>query len=184
MRAVAFFRNLNLGRPHCPTRTQFEAAFVDAGAVSAVSFLVNGTMVFEVPAGGRARPLLARACTLLRAHCGLQEPAFLRTMTQLAALVRLDPFARVAPGDVYACCASFLPDADIALAPLPLESARGDVRVLHCTGSEALSVSLMVGRSPGSPNAFLERLLGRPTTTRSWNTVRRLVQHCGSEAPR
>ena len=43
-------------------------------------------------------------------------------------------------------------------------------------GADAVfSVVRVVGRSPGSPNAFLEKLLGLPATTRVWNTVVRLV---------
>ena len=42
MKHAAFFRNLNLGRPNCPTRAQFEAAFVAAGAGFASSLLTNG----------------------------------------------------------------------------------------------------------------------------------------------
>ena len=37
MRFAAFFRNLNLGRPSCPTREQLESAFVEAGAGAAAS---------------------------------------------------------------------------------------------------------------------------------------------------
>jgi len=36
MKYAVFYRNLNLGRPRCPDRAQFEAAF-----------LTNGTLVFE-----------------------------------------------------------------------------------------------------------------------------------------
>ena len=176
MKFVAFFRNLNLGRPRCPTRAQFEAAFVAAGAASAVSFLTNGTMVFAPAPGHRPRVLLARACERLQRDCGLREPAFLRRIDDLVALVAADPFAAVDRDTVYECCVSFLHPHSAPLEGLPLASARGDVQVLGYTGTEALSVSRQLGKSPGSPNAYLERLLGLPATTRSWSTVRRLVE--------
>lgn len=180
MKYVAFFRNLNLGRPHCPTRTQFEAAFQAAGAASAHSFLTNGTMVFEPAPGARPRVLLSRACALLRQACGLREPAFLRRVDELAALVATDPFMGVDRGDVYECCVSFLHPHSAPLEGLPLESPRGDLRLLSHTGTEVLSVSRKVGNTPGSPNAWLEKRLGLPATTRSWNTVLRVVaRHAG-----
>ncbi len=47
MQHVAFFRNLNLGRAHCPTRVQLEQAFLDAGAQGIVAliqgFVFGGT---------------------------------------------------------------------------------------------------------------------------------------------
>ena len=175
MKYAAFFRNVNLGRPNCPTKVQLEAAFVSAGAESAVSFLTNGTIVFAVTASIEPHDVLAAAHWTLQAECGLREPAYIRAVDYLAGLVALDPFASVERSSVHECCVSFLPQS-IALPVLPLESRRGDVEVFRSTGTEALSLSRKVGNTPGSPNAFLEKLLGEPVTTRAWNTVVRLVQ--------
>ena len=179
MKYAAFFRNLNLGRLNCPTSSQFEEAFVAAGATSASSFLTNGTMIFTVVSGNKARRVLATACDLLRDTCGLKEPAYIRSVEYLSELVAFDPFAKVVPGSVYECCASFLHPESSILGPLPLESKRRDVRILRFTGTEALSVSLKIGNTPGSPNAFLERRLGLPVTTRNWRTIVRLVERHG-----
>jgi uncharacterized protein (DUF1697 family) len=173
---AAFFRNLNLGRPNCPTKAQLEGAFVAAGAQSAASFLTNGTVVFSVRPSTRARKVLAGACQALQIECGLKEPAFVRTVDYLAELVALDPFASVDLGSADQFCVSFLASEGPALPVTPLESKRRDVEILRFTDAEALSVSRKVGNTAGSPNAFLERLLGSPATTRNWNTVVRLVQ--------
>jgi len=176
MKFVAFFRNLNLGRKNCPDRTQFETAFREAGAQSAKSFLTNGTMVFEARTQRSAHKVLAGACEALGESCGLEEPAFLRRIQALAELVALDPFVSIAPGSVYECCVTFLHAPGNALSELPAQSSRGDVRIVRCTRTEVLSVSLKIGKSPGSPNAFLEKTLKQPASTRSWNTVLRLVR--------
>jgi uncharacterized protein (DUF1697 family) len=179
MKHAVFFRNLNLGRPNCPTRAQFEAAFLAAGAGSASSVLTNGTMVFEARNKTAARKVLLRSCEALAIECGLREPAFLRSVDHLAELVALDPFASVDRDSVYEVCVSFLHPKHIALPALPLVSKREDVEVLHATEGEAFSISRVVGNTPGSPNAFLERLLGAPASTRAWKTVVRLVdKHC------
>ena len=175
MKYAAFFRNVNLGRPNCPSKAQLEAAFVSAGAESAVSFLTNGTVVFAVAVGIEPHEVLAVAHRTLQVECGLKEPAYIRTVDYLAELVALDPFASVDRSAVHECCVSFLPHG-IVLPALPLESRRGDVEVFRGTSAEALSLSRKVGNTPGSPNAFLEKLLGSPVTTRAWNTVVRLVQ--------
>jgi len=175
MKYAAFFRNVNLGRPNCPTKAQLEAAFVSAGAASAASFLTNGTVVFAVAVGTDSCDVLAAAHRTLQVECGLKEPAYIRTLEYLTGLVTLDPFASVERSAVHECCVSFLPHG-IALPALPLESRRGDVEVIRSTGTEALSLSRKVGNTPGSPNAYLEKLLGSPVTTRAWNTVVRLVQ--------
>lgn len=178
MNYAVFFRNLNLGRPKSPTRTQFEQAFLDAGAASAQSFLTNGTLVFSPQAGLNAETILSQASVLLHSACGLIEPGFLRTVADLKALVAEDPFAAVDVTSVYACCITFLTDG-ITLPETPLQSKRGDVEILHMTRGHALSTCVIVGKSPGSPNAYLEKLLDRPASTRNWNTVVRLVAKFG-----
>ncbi|MGK6309568.1 DUF1697 domain-containing protein [Variovorax sp. DT-64] len=179
MKYAVFFRNLNLGRPHCPTRAQFEAAFLAAGAESAASFLTNGTLVFEARNKTLARKVLGKASQTMAAECGLREPGFLRSVDHLAQLVALDPFARVDRENVYEVCVTFLDAKHPALPALPLVSKREDVELLSATEGEVFSISRVVGNTPGSPNAFLEKLLGTPASTRAWNTVVRLVGRHG-----
>jgi uncharacterized protein (DUF1697 family) len=178
-RHAAFLRNVNLGRPGSPTRAQLEAAFLEAGAASAASFLVNGTLVFAAPAGARPRAIAHRACAAMRARCGLREPVFVRSVAALAALVDERPFDGVALGEGDAHCVTFLAASRRALPALPLANARGDVELLADTGTEVLSASRLRGASPGSPNAWLERLLDAPATTRNWRTIVRLVEKFG-----
>ena len=176
---AAFFRNLNLGRVNCPTRAQFETAFLEAGAESAESFLTNGTMVFATRTDAQSRKVLSAASKALHASCGLQEPAFLRRVDDLAAMVTTNPFQHVDPASVYACCVTFVHADAAVLAQAPRNSPRGDVELIHTQSGAVFSVSRLIGRSPGSPNAFLEKLLGPPATTRVWNTVVRLVDKHG-----
>lgn len=173
MKFAVFLRNVNLGRARCPTRAQFEDAFLRAGAGEASSFLVNGTLVFTAPAT-RAKAVVRTATAYLSEVCGLAEPAFLRRVDALAQLVAADPFSGVDRATVYECGVTFLSQR-VTLPVLPMRSSRGDVVVLACNGSEAFSTCLKLGSSPGSPNALLEKVSGAPATTRAWNTIVRLV---------
>ena len=175
-RYAAFLRNVNLGRPNSPTRAQLEDAFLASGAASAESFLVNGTLVFTLAPGARPRAVAARACEAMRASCGLREPVFVRSVAELRALVASDPFAGQAAQGRDACCISFLGAPRRALPALPVVTARADLELLRAEDTHVLSVSRWVGKSAGSPNAWLERTLGEPATTRNWRTVVRLVE--------
>ena len=179
MKYAVFFRNVNLGRPPSPTRAQLEEAFTAAGAESAASFLSNGTLVFSPARGARPHQVLAGACRRLRMGCGLEQPAFLRRIDRLIDLVASDPFAGVDPASVYDCLVTFLSADHGDLPALPLRSSRGDVEVLQFSGGEALSTCQKRGNTAGSPNLLLEKVLGAPATTRSWNTVVRLVEKHG-----
>lgn len=174
MRFAVFLRNVNLGRPRSPSKLQFEQAFLDAGAMQAASFLVNGTLVFDAPAT-RGKAVVRAATARLHEVCGLVEPAFLRRVDELAALVASDPFAAVDRAAVYECCVTFTATDAPDLPPLPLSSRRGDVRLLAASGGNVLSVCYKLGNTPGSPNAFIEKTLGANASTRAWNTIVRLV---------
>ena len=183
-RYAAFLRNVNLGRPNSPTRAQLEDAFLASGAASAESFLVNGTLVFTLAPGARARAVAARACEAMRASCGMREPVFVRSVEELRVLVESDPFgeargaaalrAPLSSRDAY--CITFLGAAREALPALPFVTARGDLELLRADDTHVLSASRWIGKSAGSPNAWLERTLGEPATTRNWRTVVRLVE--------
>jgi uncharacterized protein (DUF1697 family) len=173
---AAFFRNLNLGRPGCPTRVQLEAAFLESGAASASSFLVNGTLVYACARGERPRAVAARACASLQASCGLREPVFVRSVATLAALVAGRPFAGAVATGRDTFCVTFLQSHKPPLPAAPCTAQNGAVAFLAIDDAEAFSIARQVGRNGiGSPNAALERLLAAPATTRAWRTVERLV---------
>lgn len=183
MKFAAFYRNVNLGRPNCPSKAQLEQAFLDAGATESASFLVNGTLVYAVPRAAQAGSVLKAATALLQQRCGLKEPGFIRRVDELAALVAQQPFAGMVDDSVYEYAVSFLPAKAPPLPPLPLVSRRGDVRVFSATASgEVFSLCYKIGSSPGSPNALLEKTLAVPATTRAWNTIVRLVAKHGVAA--
>jgi uncharacterized protein (DUF1697 family) len=175
LKYVAFFRNVNLGHPRCPSKAVLEAAFADAGAADAVSFQTNGTVCFVLPARRSPRRLLAAVSRTLNAATGLVEPVFVRRLDALAALVASEPFAGVDPDRVYERCVTLLSEG-VPPPALPLATPRGDVEVLRVAGDIVLSVSRQIGAGPGSPNALIEKCTGRPATTRNWNTLVRLVQ--------
>ena len=116
MRYAAFLRNVNLGRPKSPTRSQLEAAFLDAGAASAVSFQVNGTLVFTLAPGARPRAVASRACEALAVRCDMREPVFVRSVDELRVLVDADPFAGQVAEGLDSLCISFLGAPRKALA--------------------------------------------------------------------
>ena len=114
-------------------------------------------------------------------ECGLKEPGFLRELAALRELVDSEPFRGVDLSTVYGCCVTFVdPKADLSRLPAGLPG--GEVEVIRAAGGEVMCVARQLPhkKSAGSPNAFVEKALGLPATTRIWNTVVRLVaRHSG-----
>lgn len=180
MKFAAFFRNLNLGHGSAPSRVVLEDLFLQAGAEAAASFQTNGTVAFDARGGTRrARSILRGVQTALQLQHGFVEPAFLRDMAHLAALVANDPFRGIACDAIYDFYVTFL-HADAVVQPgLPLTNARGDVHVVAYAQAEMMSFNHVRGKSMGNPQVFAETLFGLPATTRTWGTVCRLVDKHG-----
>ncbi len=179
MRFVGFLRNVNLGQPGSPTREQFEAAFIQAGASAAASVMSNGTLVFTVQDRVQASEVASRAGVILARVCGLNEPVFLQEFDHLARLVAEDPFAErtdLAHGE--RCYSLFMPGAEQG-HPAPIESSHRNCTVFRIGSGEAFSVTHVVNGKPGYPTPVLEAALGVPATTRAWRTIERLVSRHG-----
>jgi len=173
---VAFFRNVNLGQRNSPTRTQLESAFLEAGARSARSFQTNGTLVFVPGQQNLAEDTARCAADILKATCALKEPVFTCRLDALARLVHEDPMASFKDAGFFAGYLTlFKPGLEKTLT-LPLESARRDCLVFYVEEGLALSVSRVLDGKAGDPTPMLERIFGAPVTTRSWNTITRLVR--------
>jgi uncharacterized protein (DUF1697 family) len=177
---VAFFRNLNLGRPQSPTRVQLEEAFAEAGAERARSVQTNGTVVFHAATAEDAEAVLNRTLALLAPACGFAEPACVRPLAHVCNLASSPALDHVAGEDVFETCVSFACNGSVPAAlAVPSRSPRGDVECVAATGTEVFCVSRVVGRTPGSPNAYLEARLGVPFTSRSPGTLRRIAARFG-----
>jgi len=176
MKFVAFLRNVNLGQPRSPTRGQLEAAFLQAGADAAASFMTNGTLVFSVSRSRLASGTTKRAHEILSQVCGLKEPVFVQSFGYLAELAAEDPFAPFATGAVAERCVSFFEPKATARLELPLESDRKDCLVFRASAGLALSIVREVDGKIGYPTLVLEKTLGAQVTTRSWRTILRLVK--------
>ena len=166
-RAVAFFRNLNLGqaRSHSPTRVQLIGAFASAGAPGAVSFQTNGTVLFEaIDPGAVAAEVVAR----LTPVCGYADVVLVRP-----AEVVLEVAEQLAELPETAELALFDGAPDL-LEPLPWTSPRGRLEVVAAADGCALAVNAVEQTSFATPE--LERLLGVPVTSRGAGTVMRLAR--------
>ncbi len=175
MKFVAFLRNVNLGQPNSPTREQLEAAFREAGASWAASFMSNGTLVFSASDSFHAQAMAQSACETLHEVCGMREPAFVRSLEHLARLVAEDPFLPFDGAEISERSLTLIDPEPAVAVQAPLESNRKDCLVFRIDTGEAFSVSRAIDGKSGYPTPLLEKALNAPVTTRSWRTIQRLV---------
>ena len=158
------------------TRDVLVGIFADAGAHEPVSHLATGNVTF----GGvdALSGLVDRVERAIAAVIGRTEPVFVRSIDQLREEIESDPFRYAPFEEVHERCVSFA-DGPVAGLELPVSTPRRDATAFALRGSDIYSVTRLIGGRPGTIGKVLERSLGRPVTTRNWNTVELIVRRAG-----
>lgn len=148
--------------------------FVDLGASSVETFIASGNVIFETRSRA-GRTLEAKIEAHLRSSLGYDVATFVRSLDELRAIARHQPFAPgdVAGGTVFVTfIGSPAPDsARAAVATLPTESGE-----FHVHGREIYW--LRQSRDTPFTGNDLEKLIGAGTM-RNMNTIHRLVAKYG-----
>ena len=173
MKYVAFFRNVNLGRAPSPTKAQLLQAFSAAGA-EAESFQSNGTVIFDAASSAQAKRVVVDVRASLRESTHLREPAFVRSIRQLAKLVRDEPFAAISDSPHAGFYVTFFDGPWPAKASEVLAAEKATLEILKRVPGMVLSVARHHGARVGKPNAAVENSTGGPASTRSWTTIVRI----------
>lgn len=164
---VAFFRNLNLGQPQSPTRTQLLDAFAAEGARDVLSHQSNGTVAFACD--GDPQALAGAVVARLGPVCGYADVAPVRPLSWLRDL-GLEALPDGCELTVVDGPPSF-PEA------LPWTSPGGEVTILSAGPGHVVVRTHEERRSHGT--RVVERMLGVPATSRGVGTVLRLLARVG-----
>lgn len=166
-RHAAFLRGVS---PMNCKMTELRAAFEAAGFTDVKTVLSSGNVVFGATGSGRA---LEKKCeAAMEAHMGKAFLTIVRPVKALQALLDDDPFAgRRLPAGAKRVV-TFLRSAPQVVPALPLE--RDGARILALLGRELFTA--YVPSPKGAPfMTFIERSFGQDVTTRTWDTVRKVV---------
>lgn len=169
---AALLRAVNVGGRGAVKMESLCRAFRGLGFTDVRAYRQSGNVLFAGPAGEEESELSGRIEVRLRDDLGLETTVLLRSERELARLVRRDPFADEAAGRDVKRYVTFL-----ARRPRPglLEPSRPPAKdgleILSLEGREVFLLARRVAGRHGFPNDLVERRLGQPATTRSWNTV-------------
>lgn len=173
-RFVAFVRAVMIGREGLH-RVVLLDMFERAGASDAVSHITTGNVSFSADAVALDDVVDAVEADLA-ALLGRETPLFVRSLTDLFALVDTDPFANQPFDDVYARLVTFFRAAVPASIALPMRAPNGDWEVFGAGRGEVFSVTrAWPDRQPQDPGGVIQRTAGEPVTTRALGTIERIV---------
>ena len=174
-RCVAFLRAINVGG-HVVKMDRLRGLFEALKLRNVETMIASGNVLFDAPASITPEALEQRIEQHLKKSLGYDVATFLRSPSEIAAIVRHEPFAPdTSPHSIYVAFLKTTPGPDAQRRLLGFNS---DSNELSATGREVYwKIRTSVADSTFS-GATLEKTLGMPATLRNITTVRKLGVKC------
>ena len=175
IRYVAFLRGINVGG-HKPIKmADLSRLFTSFGLQNVKTYIASGNVLFETPETD-PEVVSQRVEEGLRKALGYETTIILRTMSELVELVSSDPFKDVPQPENVRLYVTFFAEVPHSVLKLPYESPQGEFQILKKTNREVFSVVFLsqISRSVDGMT-FVEKEFGKASTTRNWNTVKKIV---------
>jgi len=172
-RFVVFLRAINVGG-HAVTKAKLQEAFTCLGYQNVSTHKQSGNVILETDEADPAE-IKRKVENKLRGLLGYDVAAFVRTIPQLKAIVKLEPFNSYDKEET-SFLVTFLADAPLEFPlKLPLTIPKSTAQIISVKDGEVFSVTHGGGEG-GLPNPFLESKLKLKATTRNMNTIAEIVE--------
>src|SRR2546425_5502258 len=174
-RYVAFLRAINVAGQKLIKMKDLARIFAAAGCKNVQSYIQSGNVLFDSKSTNSAA-LSKKIERTLQQALGYEVTIMLRTLGELEALVRRNPFKKIKTDDEIMRFVVFLSNQPKPTPKLPLISIKENLELIEIKDGTAVGFSR---RKPngwfGFPNAFVEKELGVAGTTRNLNKVNKIV---------
>jgi uncharacterized protein (DUF1697 family) len=179
MRYAAFLRAINVGG-HIVKMDRLRKLFETAGFAAVETFIASGNVVFESSrknVGDLERAIESH----LKKTLGYPVATFVRSMSELSAIVDLEPFGRESLKPPDSVFVGFLRSATGKDERRQVAALSNDVDTLVADGREIYWHARKGFAESTISYAVVEKLLRTEATFRNINTVKRMaVRYCGS----
>jgi uncharacterized protein (DUF1697 family) len=173
-RYIAFLRAINVGG-HTVKMDALRAIFKSLGFSNVETFIASGNVIFE-SASKDNKSLESSIGKKLHEELDYEVAAFIRTDVELAAIADYKPFKKSELDLAIAFNVAFLTDALDASSKKKLMTLKTDIDDFHVHGREIYWLCLKKQSESTFSNVLLEKTLGRQSTLRGINTVRKIVE--------
>lgn len=173
-RHVAFLRAINVGGSHVVKMDALRGWFEGLGYTNVETFIASGNVIFEA----RSKDLASmerRIEKTLEARLGYEVATFIRSLEDVAAITRYQPFAPEIMASAAALNVGLLKAPLSAAARAALPSLRTAVDDFHTKGSELYWICLKRQSESKISNAVFERTLKLKATFRGLRTLEKLA---------
>lgn len=150
-------------------------AFTSLGLKNIRTLLNSGNVIFEA---SKSDPAIVteKLEQRLKRKFGFEIPVIIRTVAELQALEKSDPFIGIEVTPQIRLYISFLSEKPHGKLKIPYQSPEKTYRILSASAREVCTVLTL---SPNTQStdlmSVLEKEFGKKITTRNWNTVERIL---------
>ena len=179
MKYAAFLRAINVGG-HVVKMDRLRTLFEAAGFRGVETFIASGNVVFE-PSRKSAGDLERAIEIHLKKALGYPVATFVRSMPELAAIVKLEPFGPESLKPPDSIFVGLLRSAVSKDARRQIAALSNDVDTVMADGREVYWRARKGFAESTMSYGVFEKLLKTDATFRNLNTIRRMAaKYCGS----
>jgi uncharacterized protein (DUF1697 family) len=149
--------------------------FESMGLSNVETFIASGNVIFESKLKGD-RALEEKIERKLKDALGYDVATFVRTDAELAAIAEYKPFKKSELDAAGALNVAFLSEPLDAAAKKKLATLKTDIDDFHTQGREVYWLCLKRQSESTFSNVLFEKTIGRKTTFRGINTVRKMTE--------
>ena len=172
---VAFLRGINVGGKKLIKMTDLAGVFTSLGLQDVRTYIQSGNVIFD-STDTDANALSNKIEKKIHKSFGHEVPVLLRTLAELEAILKHNPFRKIRPDDDVVTFVTFLSAEPVDKVKLPLMFTTENFEVFAIKDRTAF---ILCHRKKnglfGFPNNFIEKKLGVSATTRTWATVNKIV---------
>jgi uncharacterized protein (DUF1697 family) len=178
-RTFAFLRAINVGG-HTLKMDHLRQLFESQGFTGVETFLASGNIVFDTTIANTGA-LEKKIENMLQDALGFEVITFIRTGLELAEIASYQPFRQSELAEAVAFNIAFLSDPLDEPSTQKLMALRTEIDNFHVHECEIYWLCRKRQSESTFSNAVLEKTLGRPSTLRGVNTIRKMAAKYATE---
>lgn len=174
-RYIAMLRGINVSGQKIIKMEHLRAMFDEMKFKNVVSYIQSGNVLFDTKETDEAVLVQKIEKQILKTF-GWEVPTFVRTIPQMQAVIRNNPFKKIIPPEAVQPYVTFLHTEPTKEQKLMLEGLSCETDTFAIKGREVYTLLYKGKGKPLFTNMFLEKKLKMPGTGRNWLTVNKLIE--------
>ena len=169
----AFLRAINVGGKNIITMEELKKVFESLGLKNVKTYIQSGNVIFESSEKNQD-VIIKKGEAAIHKRLGCDVPLFLRTESEMAEIIKNEPFKKNKPASSTKLYFTFLRNEIKSIKKLPYQSEKKDVEIIAIKNCDLYCLTKEINGRFGFPNNFVEKEFGVCATSRNWNTITKI----------